>query len=125
MHVALWREIEKIANTIKMKDAATENYLRVSASYGRIKHEIISEIFKICLNGKKAENGEFDKDALMSAIRNYDILWKEFEELKKNNPDCATLYEPNGFYIDSNGVSGDVKNGIGTTVEKYRKLCGM
>lgn len=123
--VALWREIEKIANTIKMKDAATENYLRVSASYGRIKHEIISEIFKICLNGKKAENGEFDKDALMSAIRNYDILWKEFEELKKNNPDCATLYEPNGFYIDSNGVSGDVKNGIGTTVEKYRKLCGM
>ena len=123
--VELWREIERIAGTIRMKDAATENYLRISAAYGRIKHEIISEIFKICLYGKKGEKGELDKDALNSAISNYDSLWKEFEELKRNNPDCATLYEPNGFRIDSNGVSGDVKNGIGATVDKYRKICGM
>lgn len=122
--VTLWYDIEKMASSIKMKNSETENYLRISASYGRIKYEIISEIFKICLYGRKGENGNLNKEVLKAAILRYDSLWRDFKKLKQDNPDCATLYEPNGFYIDINGVSGDVKNGIGATVNKYRKLCG-
>lgn len=123
--VELWKEIEETSKKIRMNNPNDESYLCISSTYGRIKYEIVSEIFKICLYGKKAEDGSLDKEALRSAILRYDYLWKEFNALKKNNPECATLYEPNGFQIDVNGVSSDVENGIGETVNKYRKLCGL
>lgn len=122
--VALWKNIEVLAGTIKMKRVEDAAYLQTSATYGRIKHEIIANIFTICLYGKKLGTGDFNKDVMREAIVRYDKLWKEWEQLKVTHPDCATLYEPNAFKLtDLSGVFGDPDKGIGKTVEKYRRLC--
>ncbi len=120
--VSLWREIETLAASIKMKNKDDEKYLRTSAAYGRIKHELISQIFAIYYYGKKAEiKGVQEKVKMKEAIAKYDALWEEWHQLKANNPECATLYEPNGFKLtDMTGVVGDEANGVGATVNKYR-----
>jgi hypothetical protein len=122
--VALWNEIESLASTIKMKDKKDEEYLRISATYGKIKHDLIRQIFTICLYGRKADLGEpLDQDKMSSAIQQYDALWIAWQNLKDKHPDCATLYEPNAFKLtDMSGVSGDPSIGIGATVDKYRSM---
>lgn len=122
--VTLWKEIERQAGTIRMKRPEDAAYLQTSATYGRIKHELIANIFTICLYGKKSETESLNKAVMREAIARYDQLWEEWKQLKATHPDCATLYEPNAFKLtDMTGVSGDSKNGIGATVEKYRKMC--
>ena len=121
--VALWEEIENMASSIKMQNKDTELYLRTSATYGRIKHDLIRQIFTICLYGKKGKDCDTsEKQRLQAAISEYDALWKEWKRLKSEHPECATLYEPNAFKLtDMTGVSGDPEKGIGATVNKYRK----
>lgn len=122
--IKLWYEIEDLAASIEMEDKDDEEYLKVSSTYGRIKHDLIRQIFIISLNGLSADKGlEHDKEALAVAIEKYDALWVEWKELKANNPSCATLYEPNSFQLtDMSGVSGNAKGGIGASVDKYREL---
>lgn len=121
--VNIWKEMETIASSIKMNDKETERYLRTSTTYGRIKYDLISQIFAICLYGKKAEKGILvPKEEMNEAIRRYDDLWKEWKQLKIESPECATLYEPNAFKItESAGVTGDPEHGIDMTVNKYRE----
>ena len=122
--VDLWREIETLAGTIRMADPRDEEYLRVSAAYGRIKHELIQQIFSICLYGREAAlSGQLDREAMRRAIERYDALWAEWRQLKESSSQCATLYEPNAFSLtDLSGVSGDPARGIGATVDKYRSM---
>lgn len=122
--VELWKEIELLAASIRMKDPKDEDYLKVSATYGRIKHELIRQIFIICLYGKKAEKeGVLEREKMKEAIGRYDSLWEEWKQFKTGHPECATLYEPNAFKLtDMSGVIGDPRKGIGATVDKYRKL---
>ena len=122
--VDLWREIETLAGTIRMADPRDEEYLRVSAAYGRIKHELIQQIFSICLYGREAAlSGKLDREAMRRAIERYDALWAEWRQLKESSSQCATLYEPNAFSLtDLSGVSGDPARGIGATVDKYRSM---
>ena len=122
--VVLWKKIEEVAGKIKMKNDEDEIYLRTSATYGRIKHEIIANIFTIFLYGRKSESEALNKNVMRKAIGCYDMLWKEWKNLKESHLDCATLYEPNAFSLtDFSGVKGDSKNGVGATVDKYRKMC--
>ena len=100
-----------------------KSYLEVSSTYGRIKHELIAQMFTIFMYVKMGETGELNKPAIKKAIERYDSLWEEWKELKANHPDCATLYESNAFRITADkGVSGNPDNGIGSTVNKYRKM---
>ena len=121
--VRLWKEIEDMSRRIKMTTPEQKSYLEVSSTYGRIKHELIAQMFTIFMYGKMGETGELNKPAIKNAIERYDSLWDEWKELKANHPDCATLYEPNAFRITADkGVSGNPDNGIGSTVDKYRKM---
>lgn len=120
--VKLWKEIEVLAGTIMMDNPEDMAYLRTSATYGRIKHEIISNIFSICIYGKKDLTDPENYKNLKHSISEYDRLWLEFKELKQNNQNCASLYEPNAFNINKDGVSGNVEKGIGNTVGKYKRL---
>jgi len=68
------------------------------------------------------KNGDYDKERIREAIKSYDKLWIEWEELKNNNASCATIYFPDAFSIDEKGVSGDSLNGLGATIDQYRNL---
>ena len=121
--VAIWEEMEKLAAGIEMKSDEDQNYLRISTTYGRIKYEIVKEAFTIMLLGYEGDqNGVYEMKKITTAIVRYDQLWNDWEELKAKNKECATLYYPDAFSINSNGVSGNVEGGLGATVNKYREI---
>ena len=67
------------------------------------------------------KTGEYDKEIIREAIARYDELWEEWEQLEKNSPSCATIYEPNGFGIRGPlDIYGNPANGIGASIDKYR-----
>ncbi len=121
--VEIWKQIEELSGKVKMKEQNDAEYLKVSATYGRIKYEIIEKAFTVVLLGYIGDKtGTYDKKRIHDVIESYDKLWKDWKDLKKNNPLSATLYEPNAFKMSINGVSGDKKNGLGTRIDKYRRF---
>jgi hypothetical protein len=121
--VSIWKEIVELASEIEMENSDNQEFLKVSAEYGRIKYEIIEKAFTVMLLGFQGDKtGSYDKERINEAIAQYDNLWEEWKELKKNNPSCATIYFPDAFSIDSKGVSGNHSNGLGATIDKYRNL---
>ncbi len=121
--VIIWRQIENLSKKIMMKNVDDKNYLEVSATYGRIKYEIIEKAFNIILLGYLGDKtGDYNKKRIKKNITEYDKLWQDWKKLKNNNPSCATLYVPYAFKIDNNGVSGDIAKGLKTRIDKYRTL---
>ena len=121
--VEIWEQIEELSGRIKMKDHKDMEYLRVSATYGKIKYKIIEKAFTVVMLGYLGDKtGAYDKKIIQDAIKSYNKLWTEWKDLKKENPSCATLYEPNAFKMSINGVTGDIKNGLGTRIDKYRRF---
>jgi hypothetical protein len=121
--VSIWKEIVQLASEIKMDNDENQNYLKVSANYGYIKYEIIEKAFTVMLLGYYGDKtGHYEKDRIKQAIAQYDILWNKWNELKNNNTSCATIYYPDAFSIDSKGVSGNSSEGLGATIDRYRRL---
>ncbi len=119
----IWNEIEQLAKNIQMKDKETEQFLRVSATYGRIKHAVAAIAQELFMYGKEYQlSGVLNKEVMQDIITRYDALWKEWNELKKESC-CPTLYEPLAFSLTGKeGVSGTRNGSLEETVEKYRKL---
>ncbi len=122
--VSLWEQIVELAKNIQMKDPLTEEYVRISSEYGLYKHDIIRQIFILGLNEKQYElTGKLNIEQTRAAIKKYDELWIEWQELEDNNPICASIYQPNGFALTlETGAHGNPQTGIGTTVDKLRKI---
>jgi len=121
--VNIWKQIEQLSQKIEMNNEADMEYLKVSAAYGRIKYEIIEKAFTAILLGYKGDKtGKYDNERIKKAITDYDRLWKEWKQLKAENISCATIYKPYAFKIDTKGVSGDIKHGLITRINKYRKI---
>lgn len=118
--VAIWRKIEKLSRKIRIADKDTKDYLEVSSTYGRIKYEIIANGWGIMLKGVQGDRtGVYDKEAIAKYGKRYDELWEEFDELKANNPQCATLYKPFGFVYKGPKYHGE--GGMKKAVDHYRK----
>jgi hypothetical protein len=122
--VDMWKRIVDLAQQIYTKDQTLNEFLRTSTKYGRIKYEIFENAWIVMLLGYIGdETGEYDKERIRKAIVCYDELWKEWKELEKNSPSCATIYEPNGFAIRGHlDIYGNLETGIGASVDKYRKI---
>lgn len=128
--VAMWREIEKLSGKVRMKCPADEKYVRVGATYGRILHEIYSELFHIYVYLKEYELKDelsidfaAELENLQYSVSRYDELWKEFQELEARYPaTCASLYEPNGFSQSGIRVSGNKQYGAASSIEKAKEL---
>ena len=114
--VALWGEIERLAQEIHFADAATAEFVRTSAAYGRIKYALIEQAWRIVFAGKAGDaSGHYDRARLRDAIDRYDALWAEWRELARTSPSCATIYKDVGF---------EGRPGIGAAVQRYRTLPG-
>ena len=113
--VAMWKNIETLARQIKFPDAATQEFVETSSTYGRIKYSIFEQAWAILLYGALGDKtGKYDYEKLSAAIAAYDRLWDEWRALKETHPSCATLYKDVAFQN---------KPGIGAAVNKYRKIC--
>jgi len=112
--VSMWNQIEKLAREIRFADTNTQEFMEVSAAYGRIKYEIIQQAWKILFLEKTGQQaGQTDHVAIRSAIKRYDELWSEWKTLARDHPSCATLHRDVGF---------DYKPGLGVAIDRCRKI---
>lgn len=90
----LWEKMEKLAYQIKIPDPDAQAFLGISTTYGRIKFQVIEQIWKIqimlAIHGARGQINKTDAD---TAVRNYEAKWKEWTELRKEYPACPTLYQ--------------------------------
>ena len=93
-NLKVWKQIEKLAYEIKIPDSEDQSFVQVSTTYGRIKYEIIGLIWQLQIMIAEHEAGqELDKEMIIAAINAYENKWDEWTLLKKQNPNCPTLYE--------------------------------
>ena len=119
--VQLWDSIVSLSKKIKSNNPADDNYIRVSSLYGLYLHQIIASGWQaMSLGFEGDQTGIYDKTAIRKAIKMYDKAWQDYENLKKTEPSCATLYKPYAF-IFVGPVYYDQK-GMAYSIDKYRKL---
>ncbi len=107
----IWKQIDSLAQTLETADNETLQFIRTSCKYGSIKHEIMEKQWVICLLGIHGDKtGVYEKERIAQAIKEYDTLWAQWEELAKR-PECPTLYHKE-FRSRSKKLS----------VDKYRKI---
>jgi hypothetical protein len=92
-NIKTWYEMEELASEINMSNSDDQKFLEVSTTYGRIKYELIEQIWRIQIIHAEHEDGnEIDKAYAQKCIENYEQKWTEWLQLKKDNPSCPTLY---------------------------------
>ena len=120
--VKIWNEMVAIADSLKGAEEQTVHYIRTSTRYGYLLYAIYEQAWIIMLKGQAGEfSGNYDFNAISSAIEKYDMLWEEFVNLKEQNPDCATLYRPFAFNYGNPPTYYGIK-GLKRTIDKYRSL---
>ncbi|MEI8087714.1 MAG: hypothetical protein WCG93_16005 [Paludibacter sp.] len=117
----MWDSIVTLSQLVKSKYPNDDAYIRVSSLYGLYLHRIIAAGWQTMALGFEGDKtGKYDKIAIRQAIKAYDKAWIDFQNLRKNEPSCATLYKPNAFiYV---GPTYYAKKGMGYSIDKYRKL---
>ena len=115
--VEIWKEIERIGHSLHFPSESDNEFIAVSATYGRIKFEILATAWQLMLKSRLAErNGTpLNQTEIASVISRYDSLWEEWHKLKEEHKCCPTLYK------------GDVEffgnpTGIHSMIDKFRKL---
>ncbi len=112
--VQMWSQIESLSRQIHYPNQHLQGLIVTSCTYGRIKYAIIEQAWTILFLGRAGDtSGHYDREKLAIAIAAYDGLWKDWRDLKANNPTCATLYKDQGF---------KGRPGIGAAVDHYRGL---
>ncbi len=91
-NIDIWLKIEKLAHEIDLPNPEDEEFLKVSATYGRIKYEIIAQIWNIQLLLAAHKDMDIDKETAKKAVEFYENKWAEWTDLKKQYACCPTLY---------------------------------
>ena len=112
--VAMWRQIELLAREINFPDQETKEFVVVSATYGRIKYEIIQQAWTVLIYAQQGESMlKKHQTEVAAAIARYDALWSEWRQLEQTHPSCASIYMDVGF---------DHHPGLGAAINRYRTL---
>jgi len=119
--VQLWDSIVSLSKLVKSTHLQDDKYIRVSSMYGLYLHRILASGWQVMALGFEGDQtGKYDKPAIQKAINEYDKAWIDYENLKKKESSCATLYKPYAFiFIGPDYYS---KKGLSYSVNKYRKL---
>jgi len=86
--VELWQEIVRLAGEIYFANPETADFVKVSSSYGLGLYRIYQAYINLNLAGLKADPKE-----LGDLLTKYDAAWQDYQELLKDHPNCASLYE--------------------------------
>ena len=92
--VEMWKEAEQLATGITLKNPRDTDFMRVSTSYGRIKYQVIEQLWRIqmMLAEEQINKKPLDENAARAAVEAYEKSYEEWRQLKRDNPSCPTLY---------------------------------
>jgi len=114
---AIWLQIEAVSRQLVCPDTALQEAIRVSCTYGRIKYQLIEQMWLLMLENRSSSPS---KSMIANAIVRYDELWDEWKKLKASSRWCATLYTDKAFAF-KDGEIGVEKGGIGEFVNSLRE----
>ena len=114
----LWEEIESLADQIRWPDAAREEFVKVSAAYGRRLFEIVEKGWRLLAAGCAGDRtGCYDLNEITDAVANYRKNWQSYCALA-SSPLCPSSYE--GRYF---GLPGETPEpGMDESVAHYERL---
>jgi len=105
---AMWLQIEQLSKQFVLKDKQLEESLQVSCTYGRIKYQLMEQMWYLMIQQElKNQLNDFDKEGVRKSLDRYDALWTEWRELAKS-PYCATLYKDLQFLDERKGSIGEM-----------------
>ncbi|MEO9570714.1 MAG: hypothetical protein ABJH82_01030 [Polaribacter sp.] len=104
--VFIWHQIEALSKQIKINDVATQEALEVSSTYGRIKYELIEQMWIMMLY-KELDSVKNKQKILENALVKYDALWLEWKTLYNSSPLCATIYTDKYLWDKREGSIGE------------------
>ncbi len=112
-----WRRVEALAREVQLPNKADQQFLEVSATYGRIKMALVEQIWTMqILAAEHKRYGKWDKARLRNALNEYDSLWREWRQLKRDHPSCPTLYK------ERKSLSWGSPPGMDEAVREYRQV---
>lgn len=115
---AIWRQIESLSKQFLVKDAETQEAIEVSCAYGRIKYELIEQMWILMTeNARAKKNGTLDKERVRSAIKIYNRLWNEWRHLKSSSKYCASLYTDKAFRNQESGSIGELVRELSKSID--------
>lgn len=107
----IWKQIEAVSRQLDLTDKGLQEAIQVSAVYGRIKYELIEQMWILMIEDARMRKGALaDKKLITDAITKYDDLWTEWRELKESSPYCATIYTDLAFRNSENGSIKELVN---------------
>ena len=113
-NLARWDEIVKLADEIKFPNEEDGHFVRVSSRYGMYKHKIAEIIIRA--QGFLATH-ETDKAKAASHVKEFEDTWSAWEKLRRENPDCPTLYEYESFEFNYSEPL------FGRSLKKLKDMC--
>jgi hypothetical protein len=114
-----WRRVEALAREVQLPIRADQEFLEVSATYGRIKMALVEQIWTMqILAAENKRDSKWDVARLRRALDEYDSLWKEWRQLERDHPSCPTLYK------ERKSNSWGSPPGMDETVREYRRVVG-
>ena len=106
-----WLQIEALSKQLNCQNTNLQEAIRVSCTYGRIKYQLIEQMWKIMMaEGCYQQNIAINNQEIEEAIALYDRLWKEWKLLKQSSQWCATLYTDMAFRNQKKGSIGELVN---------------
>lgn len=116
---AIWRQIEALSNQLTVNDSIAQETIRVSCTYGRIKYELIEQMWILMIeDAHMAISGKININTVSTALDRYDELWKEWQNLKQSSKECATLYTDLAFRNKKSGSIGELVEKLRLKVKK-------
>lgn len=108
---AIWQQMEALSQQMTCKDKDLQEAIQVSCTYGRIKYQLIEQMWKLMITeGLYQQNMSISYESIKETIDRYDELWKEWHLLKESSPWCATLYTDMAFRNQQKGSIGELVN---------------
>lgn len=98
--VKIWKEIISLADSLTTGDR--NEFICVTARYGYYLYSLYEKIYRVRILYAQGKS-------VKEEIAEYDLLWEDWQKLKKNNPCCPTLYakeDENQLLIGYDGNRG-------------------
>lgn len=115
---AIWRQIEGLSKQIHVNDSSTQEAIEVSSTYGRIKFELIEQMWILMFaDASYKKSGVLNKESVKQALIRYDNLWDEWKLLKASSKYCPTLYTDKAFRNERKGSIGELVDSLRTIVK--------
>jgi len=117
----IWRQIERLAETIEHDDPERLAFLRTSCRYGRIFQEVVCAGWTVILLGEQgSRSGEVQEQRIARALADFRRAWAEWRELSQR-PECSSLYRATYCrYVTDKGM--EPVPGMGASVARYAAL---